>query len=138
MTIRTVSVIAVPPDCEPAMITTASPDWAMPASLILAIAKSQSSSMSDEGDMKTSWTPQELFNWRAVDSLGVIAMIGIGGRKREMARAVMPERVQATMATAFSSIAARHAAPVIAAVMRVDWVPVPTIYWTPSEDPHLA
>ena len=34
-----------------------------------------------------------------------------------MARAVMPERVQATMATAFSSIAARHAAPVMAAAV---------------------
>jgi hypothetical protein len=50
----------------------------------------------------------------------VIAMIGMGGRNREMALAVMPDRVQATIATARSSIAARQAAPVIAAVMRVD------------------
>ena len=54
-------------------------------------------------------------------------MIGMGGRKREMALAVMPERVHATIATARSSIAARHAAPVIAAVILVDCVPVPTI-----------
>jgi hypothetical protein len=70
--------------------------------------------------MKTSCTPHELRSWRAVDSLGVIAIIGIGGRKREIALAVMPERVHATIATARSSMAARQAAPVIAAVMRVD------------------
>jgi len=50
----------------------------------------------------------------------VIAMIGMGGRNREMALAVMPDRVHATIATARSSMAARQAAPVIAAVIRVD------------------
>jgi hypothetical protein len=30
MTIRTVSVTAVPPEDDPAMITTGSPDWAIP------------------------------------------------------------------------------------------------------------
>ncbi len=70
-------------------------------------------------------------------SLGVIATIGMGGRNREMARAVRPERVHATMATARSSIAARQAAPVMAAVIRVDSVPAP-ICWTPSEPPQVA
>jgi len=71
----------------------------------------------------------------AVASLGVIATIGMGGRKREIARAVIPERVHATIATACSSIAARQAAPVMAAVTRVERVPTP-ICWTPRPAPQ--
>jgi Protein of unknown function (DUF917) len=120
MIMRTVSVTWAPPVVEPAITTIGSPDWAIPALFTSASATSHSSSMSCDGDTTTRSIPHELRSCREVDALGVIATMGIGGRKRDIARAVIPDRVHATMATAFSSMAARHAAPVMAAVIRVD------------------
>lgn len=135
---RTVSVTDLPPDADPAINTMGSPDLASPTFINCVRATSQRLSMSLAGETKISWTPHEDRSCRAVDSLGVIATIGIGGRKREIARAVMPERVQATIATAFSSIAARHAAPVIAAVTLDALVLEAERCCTPSPAPHSA
>ena len=48
--IRTVSVIAAPPEAEPAITTTVSPDLARPESFICVTAKSQRSPMSVAGE----------------------------------------------------------------------------------------
>ena len=61
--------------------------------------------------------PQAMASWRAVRGRGVAATIGTRGRKREMARGVRPELVQATMAVTSASAEARHAAAEIAAVI---------------------
>ena len=63
-------------------------------------------------------------------------MIGIGGRNREIARAVAPERVQAMMAAASSSMAARQAAAVVAAVMRSEEKASPATFCGSSWAPH--
>ncbi len=119
MIMRTVSVTEPRLDEDPAMTTIGSPGLAKPVLLELrhrVVAQPVDVlEGSHEGLLDAPRAAQ-----LAVRSttFGVRATIGMGGRKREIARAVRPERVHATMATAFSSMAARHAAPVMAAVTR--------------------
>jgi hypothetical protein len=63
--------------------------------------------------------PHAMASWRAVRGEGVRARIGQVGRKREIIRAVRPDDVQAMMAASSASTDARHAAAVIADVIRV-------------------
>src|SRR5437588_6712847 len=84
------------------------------------------------------WMPHAIDSRRAVVNDGVAAMIGAVGRKREMARAVAPVRVHAMIAAASMSLAARHAAAEIAAVMRAvganpGWA---TVCWRPRRLPQ--
>ena len=60
-----------------------------------------------------------MVSWRSVTSDGVTARIGTGGRKRAITRAVVPLLVQAMMATAPASTAARNAAADVASVIRL-------------------
>ena len=63
--------------------------------------------------------PQAMASCRAVRGSGVRARIGQVGRNRLIMRAVAPELVQAMMAASSASTDARHAAAVMADVMRV-------------------
>ena len=92
--------------------------------------------MLDDSWTLSDSTPQLMRSWRIVRSDGVVARIGAAGRNRAMALAVAPVRVQAMMAAAFSSWAARHAAAVIAAVMR--WAEPPATSWAPRPAPQWA
>jgi hypothetical protein len=88
----------------------------------------------------TGRVPQVRVSWRAVRAVGLTARMGAVGRKRAMARAVAPDRVEQMTARAPTSRAARQAAAVMALVTwRAGGAEASVAFWSfPSRPPQAT